>query len=100
MASALCLDISGAYDYVSHTRLIDKLRKKGVPEEFVGTIESFLKGRTSTISFTSYTSEMMKVEAGIPQGSVLSPILFLAFAAGLLEDTHDPIRRRIAFSIS
>ena len=96
VATALSLDIAGAFDNVSHPRLISNLRKKGAPEQLVKAIESFLERRTSTISITGYTSELMNVEAGIPQGSVLSPILFLVFAAGLLEVTHKPLQRKIA----
>src|SRR2546430_14213004 len=48
-------------------------------------IKSFLSERTTTIKFGEHISEPIAVKSGIPQGSTLSPILFLFFAAELIE---------------
>ena len=69
------------------------MKKKGIPEELVGFVESFLTGRQTTIRFGASESEPFGIEVGIPQGSVFSPILFLVFAADLLEVCPDAAKR-------
>ena len=86
VVSVLGLDIAGAFDNVSHERLLWVLAKKGFPEWVVQMVESFLKGRRTRICFADYESEWINTETGIPQGSTLSPVLFLFFIADLLEE--------------
>ena len=85
MASVLSLDISGAFDTVNHMRLLDNLRKKQVPLWFVRTIWSFLTDRETTIVVDGEETAPHQLLAGIPQGSPLSPILFLFYNAPLLK---------------
>ena len=92
IASMLGLDISGAFDHVAHVRLIHNLRRKRLYHGLVKFVESFLTNRSTSIRFGSYQSETKPIEAGIPQGSILSPILFLVFVADLLEACHDPVK--------
>jgi exonuclease III len=89
VATLLSLDISGAFDYVSHDRLLHNLRKRKIPEEIVKWVRSFLTDRTTTIKLFEGESEQLRVETGIPQGSPVSPILFLFFIADLLEITNN-----------
>jgi hypothetical protein len=86
----LGLDIAGAFDNVSHERLLHVLWKKGIPKWMIQFIQDFLSKRHTRISFAGYTSERIQVNAGIPQGSPLSPILFLFFIAELLEEFQQP----------
>lgn len=86
VASMLSLDMSGAFDHVAHTRLLHNLRKRGIPEYIVGWTESFLSERRTSLRFDGKTSAVRPVSAGIPQGSPVSPILFLFFNANLIED--------------
>ena len=86
IATMLSLDMSGAFDKVNHQRLLHNLRTKGIPEYLVKHVQSFLTGRTTIITLPGYQSKIYQVQCGIPQGSTLSPILFLFFAATLLED--------------
>ena len=88
----LCLDITGAFNRVVHRRLLYYLKKRRIPEDLIGFVELFLTERKTTIRFGSYESQAFGIEVGIPQGSVLSPILFLAFAADLLEVSQDSTR--------
>jgi hypothetical protein len=85
VASVLSLDISGAFDTVNHVRLLDNLRKKQVPLWFVRTIRSFLTDRETTIVVDGEETAPRQLPAGVPQGSPLSPILFLFYNAPLLE---------------
>ena len=82
----LSLDISGAFDNVSHDRLIWVLRKKGFPSWILRFVRNFLTGRKTKITFAGYESDWIPTDAGIPQGSHLSPILFLFYISELLED--------------
>ena len=97
VVSMLSLDIAGAYDHVSHERLLAILKKKGFPEWFIGVITSFLQGRRTRIAYTGYESDWIENKAGIPQGSPLSPILFLFYISGLLEKFQDPQGAALGF---
>lgn len=84
VASLLSLDISGAFDNVSHERLLHNLRLAGIPIWMVQYISSFLSDRTTYLTLGPYKDRTRRVATGIPQGSSLSPILFLCFASTLL----------------
>jgi endonuclease/exonuclease/phosphatase family metal-dependent hydrolase len=90
VVSMLCLDLAGAYDKVSHPRLLHILRRKAIPEDIIKFVESFLKNRKTKIAYTGYTSEWIRTETGIPQGSTISPVLFLFFISELLERLQKP----------
>ncbi|PCG88183.1 Reverse transcriptase [Penicillium occitanis (nom. inval.)] len=85
MASGLALDVSGAFDNVDHTRVVHDLRKRQVPEEIIGWIVSFLSNRRTSIVLLEGNMGEFTINTGIPQGSPLSPILFLFFNADLIE---------------
>lgn len=85
VASLLLLDVSGAYDNVSHHRLLHNLKKRRLDTPMVELIRSFLTSRTTTLSFDGYESAPYATNTGIPQGSPLSPILYLFYNADLIE---------------
>ena len=72
-------DISKAFDKVWHDGLIYKLAKLKVPVYLLIFIMSFLKDRSCRISVNKILSEIIEMYCGVPQGSVLGPLLFLAF---------------------
>lgn len=85
MASLLLLDVSGAYDNVSRERLLHNLRKRRVSRNIISWTASFLSGRSTTLKLQEYTAPSTPIETGIPQGSRLSPILYLFYNADLIE---------------
>jgi hypothetical protein len=93
VATLLSLDISGAFDHVSHERLVHNLRKRRIPPTIIGWVSSFLRGRETTIKLFEGESQCFKVATGIPQGSPVSPILFLFFVADLLDATNNEALR-------
>jgi hypothetical protein len=84
VVSMLSLDISGAFDNVSHHRLIHNIRDGRLPHWVAEYIRSFLTDRTTTLTLGTCEDRVRSTTSGIPQGSTLSPILFLFFASTLL----------------
>jgi ribonuclease HI len=89
VASMLCLDVSGAFDYVSHPRLLHNLRKRRIDMKAIQWISSFLRGRSTSIRLDEHLSTPISVNTGIPQGSPISPILYLFYNADLLDSCED-----------
>lgn len=85
VASLLLLDVTGAFDNVSHARLLHNLRKRKVDEKTVRWIASFLGNRHTKIAVDGFTSRDYAIGTGIPQGSPLSPILYLFYNADLID---------------
>jgi hypothetical protein len=87
----LLLNVSGAFDNVSHARLLHDLQKRRVNEKTVKWIASFLSNRHTSIVINSFQSTAYQINTGIPQGSPLSPILYLYYNADLIEEcTNTP----------
>lgn len=73
------LDIEKAFDSVWHDALTHKLLKYGFPTYLIKAVTSFLCGRQAFISVNSQKSNMYDIPAGTPQGSILSPFLYILF---------------------
>jgi hypothetical protein len=73
------LDISQAFDRVWHAGLLEKLEALGVRNPLLMWIESYLKGRKQHVIIEGQSSDWVAIESGIPQGSVLGPLLFLIY---------------------
>ncbi|OOQ86154.1 putative reverse transcriptase [Penicillium brasilianum] len=82
-ASMLLLDVAGAYDNVSHERLLHNIKQLRLGQ-FEQWIASFLSNRSTRIKLPGYLSDSFPTPTGIPQGSPISPILFLLFNAPLI----------------
>ena len=77
------MDVSKAFDRVWHRGLFYKLAMSPVPASFVHIMRLYLCDRTFTVCIDGSYSSVQPVAAGVPQGSVLGPVLYLVYTNDL-----------------
>ena len=71
------LDLSKAFDSLSHELILTKLIRKDVDKTAVKWVKSYLENRKQCVKFGKILSDEEMVESGVPQGSILGPLLFI-----------------------
>lgn len=85
VATMLLLDVTGAFDNLSHPRLFHNPRKRRIGGFTLTWIASFLSDRYTTLKLVDHTTGKIRTVIGLPQRSPLSPILYLFSNADLVE---------------
>ena len=79
ITGAVFIDLRKAFDTVDHSLLISKLRNLGFSNPVVGWSWSYLSSRSTVTSINNSTSDPKPFTVGVPQGSILGPLLFLLY---------------------
>ena len=89
---AVFCDISRAFDRVWHRGLLHKLSGIGCSDKITSWFSSYLTGRKQRVVLSGHVSEWMSVLAGVPQGSILGPLLFLIYIYDIVKNLGCSIR--------
>ena len=81
-STAFFMDIEKTFDKINYESLLQTIRKQ-FPEQIHQLIKSYLSSRTFVIKIKDTYSEVKDIKAGVPQGSVLGPILYTLYTANI-----------------
>ena len=81
------MDLSKAFDTLNHTILLNKLMHYGVAERELDWFKSYLSDRFQYVFHNNKSSSLQKISTGVPQGSILGPLLFLIYVNDLVKAT-------------
>ena len=86
MAVLIILDLSAAFNTLKHSVLIKRLSQRfGIKDSALDWIKSYLKDRNQYVQIGKNSSNKLPLETGVPQGSILGPILFIMYMAPLAD---------------
>ncbi|MCG7879037.1 MAG: endonuclease/exonuclease/phosphatase family protein [Candidatus Thiodiazotropha taylori] len=89
---AIFCDISKAFDRVWHKGLLYKLNRVGITGSLLSWFTNYLSYRSQRVVLPGASSSWKPIRAGVPQGSILGPLLFLVYINDIVNDIHCSIR--------
>ena len=79
MIGVVLVDFKKAFDLVDHKILLDKLEIYGIKDDALSWFDTYLRNRKQQVSINDCQSDFQQISYGVPQGSILGPLLFLLF---------------------
>jgi hypothetical protein len=102
MVGLMAFDLSAAFDTLAHSTLLSKLESASITGIPITWFQSYLSGRSQSVLWNSVLSKSRTLDRGVPQGSILGPILFLAMIYDmpkcLTKDTLTTSSRVVGFA--
>ncbi len=89
LAGALFMDVKGAFDHVSRGQLLTRMIELGMDGDLVTWTGSFLTNRKVQLVIDGHDNKEKEIQTGIPQGSPVSPILFLIYISGVFDKVFE-----------
>ena len=84
----MTIDLKKAFDTVDHCILLEKLEMCGFDQPTLKWFKSYLEGRRQFTSINGYKSDEREITCGVPQGSLLGPLLFTLFVNDMPNNVH------------
>ena len=91
-------DLKKAFDSVPHRPLIQLLANLGTPQFLVNWLHSYLSNYSQSVYYNGFSSENASVTSGVPQGSILGPLLFLLYIDSICQCKLSPQSRLILYA--
>ena len=89
IVGVMMIDLSAAFDMVDHSLLLQKLALFGLDIDAVQWCSSYLSGRSQSVLIDGHMSPPVRIQCGVPQGSILGPLLYILYTNDIPELAHD-----------